>query len=45
MNFFFGIKGKEYKIDKQEIEIKSNCFLLRPIIFNYKLDTIDVFHG
>ena len=33
------------KIVKQEIEIRSNCYLLRPIIFNYKLDTIDVFHG
>ena len=42
---FLELKAKKYKIVKQEIEIQSNCYLLRPIIFNYKLDTIDVFHG
>ena len=27
------------------IEIVSNCYLLRPIIFNYKKQFIDVYHG
>jgi len=33
------------KLVKKEIEIQSNCYLLRPIIFNYRSNTIDVFHG
>ena len=27
------------------IEIVSNCYLLRPIIFNYKKQFMDVYHG
>jgi hypothetical protein len=30
---------------KSIINIKSNCFFLRPIIFNYKDQYIDVYHG
>ena len=37
--------SKIYKLYKKEITIKSNCYLLRPIIFNYEKDTVDVFHG
>ena len=37
--------SKIYKLRKKEITIKSNCYLLRPIIFNYEKDTVDVFHG
>ena len=36
---------KIFKLRKKEIIIKSNCYLLRPIIFNYIKDTVDVFHG
>lgn len=27
------------------IKIKSNCYLLRPIVFNYRKNNFDVFHG
>ena len=30
---------------KQSINIKSNCLLLRPTIFNYKNNYLDVYHG
>ena len=30
---------------KQSINIKSNCLFLRPIIFNYKNNYLDVYHG
>lgn len=33
------------KLTKKEIDIQSNCYLLRPIIFNYKNNVVDVFHG
>ena len=29
----------------KKIEIKSNCYFFRPIIFNYKNDFIDVYHA
>jgi hypothetical protein len=30
---------------KKSIALKSRCYLLRPIIFAYKNDFLDVFHG
>lgn len=51
----FKIREKKYslspnssriiKLKTQEITIRSNCYLLRPIIFNYKKNILDVFHG
>jgi len=29
----------------KEINIKSNCYFLRPIIFNWKKEFLDVYHG
>ena len=38
--------SKIIDINKNDlIEIISNCYLLRPIIFNYKKQFIDVYHG
>ena len=38
--------SKIINIDNNKlIEIVSNCYLLRPIIFNYKKEFIDVYHG
>ena len=31
--------------DKELLEINSNCYLLRPIIFEYEKDFINVYHG
>ena len=31
--------------DKKLLEINSNCYLLRPIIFEYEKDFINVYHG
>lgn len=31
--------------DKELLEINSNCYLLRPIIFEYEKDYINVYHG
>ena len=52
----FSIKGKKYFLSKNScillsfenldtIEIKSNCYFLRPLVFNYKGNFIDVYHG
>ena len=32
-------------LDRQIISLKSNAYLLRPIIFNYKGEFLDVYHG
>ena len=31
--------------EKQSVEIKSNCLFFRPVIFNYKGEYIDAYHG
>jgi hypothetical protein len=31
--------------NEKEINIKSNCLFFRPLIFNYKGQYIDVYHG
>jgi hypothetical protein len=52
----FSINGKNYFLTNgcstiidttkdETIEIKSNCLFFRPLIFNYKDDYIDVYHG
>tara|TARA_E500000178_G_C16843628_1_gene671765 strand:+ start:130 stop:885 length:756 start_codon:yes stop_codon:yes gene_type:complete len=37
----------KYNLKKSDhlIEIKSNCYLLRPVIFEFSTDFIDVYHG
>ena len=32
-------------IEKRIVKIKSNCYLIRPIIFSYNNDYLDVYHG
>ena len=56
MNYFFGINNK-YKLnskcskiiyinkDENEAILKSNCAYMRPVIFTYKQDYIDVHHS
>ena len=52
----FSINGKNYFLSSgcstiinttkdETIDIKSNCLFFRPLIFNYKDDYIDVYHG
>ena len=52
----FYIKEKKFYLEKgcstiidvtneKEINIKSNCLFFRPLIFNYKGQYIDVYHG
>jgi hypothetical protein len=52
----FSINGKNYFLTSgcstiidatkdETIEIKSNCLFFRPLIFNYKDNYIDVYHG
>ena len=31
--------------EEKTISIKSKCYLLRPVIFNYQNNFIDVYHG
>ena len=33
------------KIDKEIIKIASKCYFIRPIIFSYKNEYLDVYHG
>ncbi|MBH09690.1 MAG: hypothetical protein CMG74_04905 [Candidatus Marinimicrobia bacterium] len=53
---YFELNNQNYKLNKgcskilelkeiEKIKIISNSYLLRPIIFNYKKNTIDVHHG
>ena len=45
---YFLKRGCSILIDVTEhnqIDIKSNCMFLRPTIFNYKNEYIDVYHG
>lgn len=41
------IKGEVrlIKIDKEIIKIASKCYFIRPIIFSYKNEYLDVYHG
>ena len=45
----YSMKKSQCKIveitNKKDVTIKSNCYFLRPIIFKYKNDFIDVYHG
>jgi hypothetical protein len=52
----FSIENKNYYLNKNEsqiikfgkskiIEIKTNCYWLRPIVFNYKNNYLDVYHS
>ena len=52
----FSLCGKKYLLEKYSskiieikkeklIKIKSNCYWLRPIIFNYKNNYMDVYHS
>ena len=38
-SYIHQVKGREL------LEINSNCYLLRPIIFEYEKDFINVYHG
>jgi hypothetical protein len=45
---FFLKRGCSIIIDvtnEKEINIKSNCLFFRPLVFNYKEEYIDVYHG
>ncbi len=48
-NEYYTLKKNQCKIvenkSKKDITVKSNCYFLRPIIFNYKNDFIDVYHS
>ena len=51
----FNLEGKDYKLDSgcsiivsinsKIIKIKSNCMYLRPSVFSYRGDYIDVHHS
>ena len=54
---YFSVNNKNYKLtpkcskiiyinkDEREAIIKSNCTYLRPVVFTYKKDYIDVHHS
>ena len=43
-NIFFLAKDNDIS-NEEEITVLSNCCFLRPIVFNYKGNFIDVYHG